>query len=102
MTWLTQIFSPQDSDFVVQEDVMTRRVALLDVLQLQFLMEVNEYRAVEDVMQPGVPNLVGVKHNIAVGTRLPATELFTCVTAFSDRGTVDRQKIWTHRRCFCR
>src|SRR5215813_11687473 len=56
----------QNAKLVVNEDVMICRVALLDVVQLQFLVDVNEHAALECVVQSGVPYLSWLKDNISV------------------------------------
>jgi hypothetical protein len=45
----------QDAKFVVDDDIVIRRIAFFDVVQLQFLVNVNEHGTLEGIVQSG-PN----------------------------------------------
>src|SRR4051794_9396877 len=63
----------QDAQLVVHEDVVSSRVAILDVVQLQLRMDVNQHTALDGLVQPGALDLPGLEDDVAVGQddRLP-------------------------------
>lgn len=63
----------QDAKLVVYQNVMPSRVAILDVVQLPLLMDVDQDTAFDGLVQPGALDLPGLEDDIAVGQddRLP-------------------------------
>ena len=63
----------QDAKLVVHQNVMPSRVAILDVVQLPLLMDVDQDTAFDGLVQPGALDLPGLEDDIAVGQddRLP-------------------------------
>jgi hypothetical protein len=57
----------QDAQLVVDQHVVARRVALLDVVQLPLLVDVDEHAALDGVQQPGALDLARLEDHVAVG-----------------------------------
>ena len=68
----------QDAQLVVDQHVVTGRVALLDVVQLLLLVDVDEHAAFDRLEEPGALDLARLEDHVAVGQddrRSPGAEV---------------------------
>src|SRR5262249_25572270 len=69
----------QNARFVVDQDIMTRRVAALDILELLFFVDVDQHIALDRLGDPRALDLAWLKDDVAVGQYYrppPAAEAF--------------------------
>jgi hypothetical protein len=82
----------------VHEHVVTGRVALLDVVQLPLLVDVDEHVALDRLEQPGTLDLARLEDHVAVGQDCGRPQMRRRSITPAIPGTGGRRTGWSNRK----
>ena len=57
----------QNPNFIVDQNVVVRRISLCDILKFQFFMDIDQDGSRKSIIQSGPPNLMRLKDDVSIG-----------------------------------